>query len=78
MVSELQVYDLFFSLERSKGSAKSSQTLVKQRWFEFDAFCTCKKKYWAQQAGYFQEDSNVYLFTAAICYSVGMSIQMCS
>lgn len=30
MVPELQVYNLFFSLERSKGSAKSSQTLVKK------------------------------------------------
>ena len=30
MVSELQVYNLFFSLERFKGSAKSSQTLVKK------------------------------------------------
>lgn len=30
MVSELQVYNLFFSLKRSKGSAKSSQILVKK------------------------------------------------
>lgn len=30
MVSELQEYNLFFSLERSKGSAKSSQTVVKK------------------------------------------------
>ena len=48
MVSELQVYNLFFSLERSKGSAKSSQTLVKKGGLNLMHFAPLTNNTWAQ------------------------------
>ena len=48
MVLELQVYNLFFSLERSKGSAKSSQTLVKKVGLNLMHFAPLTNNKWAQ------------------------------